>query len=213
MLKVVLLIDGGHLRSLASVAGFLYDPNFIEAFAKGCHDPISETLVRILYYDCPQYRGKQKLPVSGQTKHFTASDRWLEDLASRELFAVRRGTIAFRGWVPRRIPIAGRSLTDADFKPNFEQKGVDMRIGLDIATMSGHSRIDRVLLASADTDLIPAMKHARKAGLQVVVLQLPVPPANALTARFLAHADYARTVPWPTALQPTEPTESVVSPP
>ena len=57
----------------------------------------------------------------------------MEDLANRELFAVRRGTIVFRGWSPRNIPIAGKELTDPDFKANFEQKGVDMRIGLDIA--------------------------------------------------------------------------------
>ena len=40
------------------------------------------------------------------------------------------GTLKFRGWVPRNIPLESTSqLTDVDFKPNFEQKGVDMRIG------------------------------------------------------------------------------------
>jgi hypothetical protein len=126
MLKVALLIDGGHLRSSAGSANFKYDPDFIEAFARGCHDPAHESLYRVLYYDCPQYRGKQKLPVSGDVRTFSGSDEWMEDLASRELFAVRKGTLAFRGWVPRTIPIAGHALADADFKPNFEQKGVDM---------------------------------------------------------------------------------------
>ena len=42
---------------------------------------------------------------------------------------------------------------DDDFKPNFEQKGVDMRIGLYIASMSSAGRIDRILLVSAGTDL------------------------------------------------------------
>lgn len=200
MLDVTLLIDGGHLRSVAGSAGFTYDPNFIEAFARGCHDPAEEALRRILYYDCPQYRGVQRLPVSGNEKKFTASDRWLEDLASRELFAVRRGTIAFRGWTPRSIPISGRSLTDADFKANFEQKGVDMRIGLDIAGITADRRMNRVLLVSADSDLIPAMKHARRAGLQVVGVQLPVPPANVLRPQFLAHVDYKRDVAWPTVV-------------
>jgi uncharacterized LabA/DUF88 family protein len=156
MFKVALLIDGGHLRSVCAMASLQYDPNFIEAFAHGCHDPVAETVYRILYYDCPQYRGKQRLPVSGETKDFTASDHWLQDLAGRELFAVRRGTLVFRGWVPRKIPIAGHELSDADFKPNFEQKGVDMRIGLDIATICKERRLDRIILVSADTDLIPA---------------------------------------------------------
>ncbi len=193
---MTLLIDGGHLRSVASSAGFTYNPDLIEAFARGCHDPSEEALRRILYYDCPQYRGNQRLPVSGGMKNFMASDKWLEDLASRELFAVRRGTIAFRGWSPRSIPIAGRSLTDADFKPNFEQKGVDMRIGLDIAGITADRRMQRISLVSADADLIPAMKHARRAGVQVVGIQLPH-PANAFRPQFLAHMDYRRAVAWP----------------
>jgi uncharacterized LabA/DUF88 family protein len=197
MLKVTLLIDGGHLRSTVMSAGKTYDPNYIEAFAKTCHDPATESLQRVLYYDCLQYRGKQKLPVSGTIKAFSASDDWMEDLASRELFAVRKGTLAFRGWVPRAIPIAGKALVDADFKANFEQKGVDMRIGLDIAVISAEKRIDRILLVSADTDLIPAMKHARRAGLQVVGIQLPVPPAIDFRPHFLAHIDYRRSVALP----------------
>ncbi len=195
-MKVVLLIDGGHLRSVTNAAGFIYDNDFIEDFASVCHDANSETLIRVLYYDCALYRGRQTLPVSGGPKVFSGSDDWLEDLASRELFAVRRGTLAFRGWVPRNIPVAGRALTDADFKPNFEQKGVDMRIGLDIAVISAERRIDRILLVSADTDLIPATKHARKAGLQVVGIQLPA-PAIPLRPQFLAHIDYSRAVDWP----------------
>lgn len=198
MIKVALLIDGGHLRSVANNAGKTYNPYFIEAFAHGCCDKATESLQRILYYDCLQYRGRQRLPVSGATTTFTASDDWLEkDLASRELFAVRKGVLAFRGWVPRNIPLAGNSLTDNDFKPNFEQKGVDMRIGLDIAVMSAEKRIDRVVLVSADSDLIPALKHARRAGMQVVGIQLPVPPAIELRPQFLAHVDFRRQSPLP----------------
>ncbi len=197
MLKVILLIDGGHLRSTAADARLRYDSDFIEGFARGCYDAIGESLQRVLYYDCPQYRGKQRRPVSGTLQTFTASDDWLEDLAKRDLFAVRRGTLAFRGWVPRTIPIANTPLTDAHFKPRFEQKGVDMRIGLDIASISNERRVDRILLVSADTDLIPAMKHARKAGMQVIGVQLPIPPANELTPQFLAHVDYRREVEWP----------------
>lgn len=197
MKKVALLIDGGHLRSAATRARWIYDPDFIEAFARTCHDPAAETLERILYYDCVQYRGRQTLPVSGGTKIFSASDDWIEDLASRELFAVRKGTLAFRGWVPKNIPIAGAQLMDSHFKPAFEQKGVDMRIGLDIAEISAAGRIDRIILVSADTDLIPAMKHARIAGLQVVAVQLPIPPAIDLRPQFLAHVDYKRPIGWP----------------
>lgn len=195
--RTALLIDGGHLRAETRNAGLAYDPDFIESFAKRCFDLREEDPVRILYYDSPQYRGRQRLPVSGRQQNFTASDTWLDDLAARNLFAVRRGTIAFRGWVPRDIPIAGRDLTDEDFRPNFEQKGVDMRVGLDIATLSDKGIVERIVLITADSDMIPAMKHGRKAGIHIIGVQLPVPPANRLYTKFLAHCDFLRTVTWP----------------
>jgi uncharacterized LabA/DUF88 family protein len=90
------------------------------------------------------------------------------------------------------------SFSDDDFKPQLEQKGVDMRIGLDIATLSTDRRVDEIVLVSADTDMIPAMKHARKSGLHVVCVQLPSPPARPLAQEFLAHADFRRDVNFPT---------------
>ena len=84
--------------------------------------------------------------------------------------------------------------SDDDFKPDFEQKGVDMRIGLDIASYSASKAIDRIILVSGDTDCIPAMKHGRKAGLQIVFVTFP---GHRVAAEMLEHADYKRDVTWP----------------
>jgi uncharacterized LabA/DUF88 family protein len=194
-MKTVLLIDGGYLRACSKAAGKKYDNGFIAAFASKCM-AADEYLLRIFYYDAPLFRGKVKLPVSGNEMEFQSSDNWLQSLAQLERFAVRRGTIGFRGWRPRNIPIAGRELTDDDFEPVFEQKGVDMRIGLDIATFSDSCSVERILLVSGDTDMIPAMKHARKAGLEVGIVQLPK-PTHALHGTLKAHADFVREVDWP----------------
>jgi uncharacterized LabA/DUF88 family protein len=78
-----------------------------------------------------------------------------------------------------------------------------MRIGLDIASISAAGRIERILLVSADADLIPATKHARKAGLQVVAIQLPA-PANPLRPQFLSHVDFKREVSWPDTAKPPD---------
>ena len=92
------------------------------------------------------------------------------------------------------MPIDGRALTDADFRPVFEQKGVDMRIGLDIATMAHERVADRIVLVSGDTDMIAAMKLARRAGMEVILVKTPArPPHESL----LAHADAVREVGWP----------------
>ena len=101
----------------------------------------------------------------------------------------------------KRPPTAERSLRDEDFRPNFEQKGVDMGIGLDIATIAEAKAVERIILVSADADMIPAMKHARKKGLQIVAVQLP-PPSFRLPPHFLAHADFRREVALPPAASP-----------
>lgn len=193
MKKIAILIDGGYLRAISIHAGKAYNPEFIESFAQQCR-AADEEVLRILYYDCALYEGFQRLPVSGHTHHFTASNQWLVDLSKRDLFAVRRGVLKFRGFKPKNIPINPGALTDADFKPDFEQKGVDMRIGLDIAVYAENKAVDRVALVSNDTDCVPALKHGRRSGLQMIIIQLP---GTSSAPELLAHADYKRAVSWP----------------
>jgi uncharacterized LabA/DUF88 family protein len=192
-IKTAVLIDGGHLRALAFRAKVKFDPDLIEKVAKGCVDP-DESLLRVLYYDCAHYAGEVKLPVSNTPFTFTSDDGWLRTLAAKDLFAVRRGVLKFRGWKPKKTPIAKTVLTDADFGPDFEQKGVDMRIGLDMATFADQRSVERVVLLSGDTDCVPAMKHVRKAGLQVVLAKMP---NGRKTPELLWHADFERLIAWP----------------
>ena len=194
MKSVIVLIDGGFLRINARRAQKLYDPTFIEQFALSCKTA-DEEILRVLYYDCAPFIGNVRLPVTGQMQIMSGSDEWLHDLAARDLFAVRRGVLKFRGFKPRKTPVnPSGPLTDADFEPDFEQKGVDMRIGLDIAAYSANKSVNRIVLVSNDTDCVPAMKYGRKAGLQVVIVRIPnCNPSKEL----VAHADFKRAVPWP----------------
>ena len=134
-------------------------------------------------------------PISRSSYTFTARYGFLDDLAKRERFAVRRGQLAFRGWQLRHYDLPpGMTLSDGHFKPRFEQKGVDMRIGLDIANFTDRRSVDRLLLIAVDNDIIPAMKYARRGGLEVGIVQLPAP--SYLTDGLRAHADFVRTVHW-----------------
>ena len=97
--------------------------------------------------------------------------------------------------MPKKIPIASAAnLNDSDFKPNFEQKGVDMRIGLDMANYASNRSVDLIALMTNDTDCIPAMKYARRSGLQVALLCIP---GYAPTPELLSHSDERRAIPWP----------------
>lgn len=194
--KIIILIDGGYLRVKASIAGKIYNPAFIERFAQQCKTQ-DEEIFRVLYYDCAPYAGTVRLPVSGNSYTFAGSDAWLSELARKDLFAVRRGVLKFRGYKPKRTPVNPAGPTDEDFDPDFEQKGVDMRIGLDIASYSANRCVDRIVLVTNDTDCVPAMKFGRKAGLQTVIIELP----NGRPApELIMHADYRRVVTWPGGL-------------
>jgi len=82
-----------------------------------------EELYRILYYDCAPFVGTAVLPVSAQKKTFVGSDSWLHELARRDLFAVRRGILKFRGCVLKHIPSAEPSSTGFRLSAIFRAKG------------------------------------------------------------------------------------------
>ncbi len=66
-----------------------------------------------------------------------------------------------------------------------------MRIGLDVAAYAANLSVERIVLVTADTDCVPALKYGRKAGLQTVLVQ---PGGHRLAPELLAHADYTRSV-------------------
>jgi uncharacterized LabA/DUF88 family protein len=192
-MRIAILIDGGHLRTLVRQAKRQYSADLIEQIGISCVEP-AEILLRVMYYDCAPYVGTAKLPVSGKTREFKGDDMLLRQLARKDQFAVRRGVLKFRGWQPKDVPIPPAGLTDADFRPHFEQKGVDMRIGLDIAHFCSTRAVDRIALISNDTDCIPAMKYARIAGLQIVLVSLP---ESKVATELLEHSDFKRSCNWP----------------
>lgn len=191
--RIAVMIDGGHLRVLAKMNGLAYTPDYIEKVAHACALP-DEAVLRVLYYDCAPFSGEVDLPVSGGKHQFSGSDAWLMKLAKKDLFAIRRGVLKFRGWVPKKTPLTPDGASDADFKPTFEQKGVDMRIGLDFATFAENRAVTRVVLISNDTDCVPAMKYARKAGIQVALATFP---KHKCASELLYHSDFERRVAWP----------------
>ena len=148
MTKVAVFIDGGHLWACAKSAKKPYaGPGGQNR--QGVRQA-GETLFRILYYDCEEFAGSVKLPVSGGMKSYAGGNPFLSDTAREELVAVRRGILKFRGWERRASSLKPGApsvdLTDADFQAKWQQKGVDLRIGLDIVTMTKSRAADLVVL-------------------------------------------------------------------
>lgn len=189
MKRIAIMIDGGYLRAIVD-SRFKFNVDFIEEVALSMVEK-EEELLRVLFYDCDPYRGTIHLPVSGTKKEYD-DPGWLDSLASKELFAVRRGVVKFRGFKLRESHKRRSSLSEEDLEPNFLQKGVDMRLGIDIANFSITKAVDRIILVSRDTDCVPAMKYCRIAGIQVFLAQFP---SQLPLPELLHHADGHREIP------------------
>lgn len=61
------------------------------------------------------------------------------------------------------------SLSETDFDLTIRQKGVDMKIGMDIASLSYKHQVDQIVLIAGDSDFVPAAKLARREGLDFVL--------------------------------------------
>lgn len=51
----------------------------------------------------------------------------------------------------------------------LRQKGVDMRVGLDIASLTLKKQVDTIVLVSGDSDFVPAAKLARREGVDFIL--------------------------------------------
>jgi uncharacterized LabA/DUF88 family protein len=69
----------------------------------------------------------------------------------------------------QKIADAWRSLTPDDLKLGLRQKGVDMRIGIDITTLTLKKQVDTIILVTGDSDFVPAAKVARREGVEFIL--------------------------------------------
>ena len=176
----------------------------IHDFAKRCLHQ-DEELFRIYAYHCPPYSGTEMHPVSREPMHFKNSSTYqsmtklLGELSLMDNVAFRSGEISFNGWVIKKhsaeeIYKKKRELNKDDFQPDLKQKRVDIKIGLDVAWLSSKGIVDKIILVTGDSDFIPAMKFARREGVQIVLVHLD----NKVKKDLKIHADETRTVNFPT---------------
>ena len=143
-------------------------------------------LFRIYFYDAPPFERAGVNPISRVRVNFSGTpqavqnENLLRDLELQPNFAVRRGSLALGGWklgntALQALAAAPRPLNANDLVPDFKQKGVDMRIGLDIAWLSLKRIVDGMVLVTSDSDFIPAMKLARKEGIRLFLETLGHP--------------------------------------
>lgn len=177
---------------MARSAKKLFNAKLVQHVAHAVVQSPDEQLFRALYYDCDPFVGTVQLPLSGSLHHFSQTNSLLSDIEQLELFAVRRGVLKFRGWErkPQSLGKASNTVTDADFNPRWEQKGVDLRLGLDMVGLTETRIAPVIVVLTGDTDLVPALKLCRGRGLQVAGADLPGRPIG---RELRAHLDFFRS--------------------
>jgi uncharacterized LabA/DUF88 family protein len=87
-------------------------------------------------------------------------------------FAVREGILSFNGWTLKQNCYGMTPLTDDCFAPNLKQKGVDIKIGLDVAWISFNHIANNIIMITGDSDFVPVIKTARRNGVFVYLFTL-----------------------------------------
>jgi uncharacterized LabA/DUF88 family protein len=126
----------------------------------------------------------------GQTDIHANNESLLSTLELRPDFALRLGELSTNEWKLGKRALKSllkrpRPVEASDLVPNIEQKGVDLRIGLDIARLALTQSVQSIVVVTGDSDLIPAFKFARREGLRVFLCHL----GHGVKRELKAHAD------------------------
>lgn len=142
------------------------------------------TLYRIFYYDCLPLSKKVHNPISKKLFDFSTTQEYkfrmdlLEALKKKRKVALRIGTLKDNhNWLiyPGRVKelLSGKKkideLTENEIYLDVQQKGIDMKIGVDIATLALKGFVDTIVLFSGDSDFVPAAKLARREGIDFIL--------------------------------------------
>lgn len=211
-MKTAILVDGGFYRYRAQKClGNVSPRDRASELMAYCwkhltwRDEPKCDLYRIFYYDCPPLSTQVYHPFLKKTIDLGNSDTFLwandfyEELRKKRKVALRMGEISeisakyvLKDSVQKKLfrgDIKIDDVSENDFMFKAEQKGVDMKIGLDIASLSYKKQVDQIVLISGDSDFVSASKLARREGIDFVLDPLYAPIKPSLTE----HIDGLRT--------------------
>ena len=131
----------------------------------------------------------------GNTALARSNQRLHQELRGVPFVALRMGDLRFRGWTLNTWKLPADEpqfqITADDLRPNVHQKGVDTRIGLDIASLTLKKHVGIIVLVTGDSDFVPAMKFARREGAQLFLVAL----GSEVTDDVREHADLMLDMP------------------
>ena len=120
-----------------------------------------DDLLRTYYYHCLPYLSP--VPTQEEEERLEGKKRFFSALNRLNRFEVREGKLEFRG-------------TDRESnRPIFEQKRVDIYLGVDLVLLAVKQRVHRAILITGDSDFLPAIRAAT----EMISTLASVPPSIA----------------------------------
>ena len=192
MAKTAILVDGGFYRRRAQIlfgdkpaadrANELIE--YCMRHLKADHSEARE-LYRIFYYDCPPMSKKLYHPLMKKQIDYSKSElhtwmtTFLDELKTKRKVALRLGILAdeqahfsLRYDALKKLcagTLKAEDLSEKNFELALDQKGVDMKIGIDISSMAYKHQVSQIILISGDSDFVPASKLARREGIDFIL--------------------------------------------
>ena len=112
-----------------------------------------DDLLRTYYYHCLPYLSP--VPTQEEEERLEGKKRFFSALNRLNRFEVREGKLEFRG-------------TDRESnRPIFEQKRVDIYLGVDLVLLAVKQRVHRAILITGDSDFLPAIRAAKNEGVLI----------------------------------------------
>lgn len=189
-IRIAVLIDGGffvkRFNTLYNKGRKMSGAEVAEHLYTMAHKHVGDKniLYRIFYYDCEPLSKKVHNPISHKAIDFSKSEEYkfrkelIDTLKRKRKVAIRIGTLKDNNtWTirPQKLKdLLSRKISLDDLNENdvyFEirQKGIDMKIGVDIASLALKRFVDCIVLFSGDSDFVPAAKLARREGIDFVL--------------------------------------------
>lgn len=201
-IRTAILVDGGFYRKRAAA---LFGPKppkeSAEELVRYClahlYDKYeNRRLYRIFYYDCPPVDKNVFNPITNKSINLGKSDSYIwmnefiKELKHQRKFALRMGRLSenqiyynLKYDTTKKLlngSLKVDELTLNDFELNIEQKGVDMKIGVDISSLAYKKQVEQIILIAGDSDFVPAAKQARREGIDFILDPMASPIKNDL---------------------------------
>lgn len=161
MARLAIYIDGAYFDQVSRWHGIRVEfAKFVNEILAVVATETPETLdlLRTYYYDSLPYQSDP--PTQEERDRFARKRSFFQALRRIERFQVREGRLALRGY-------------DNLNQPMFQQKRVDLMLGLDFALLSSKRQITHTVLLAGDSDFIPAVEAAKQEGIAVWLFHGP----------------------------------------